>query len=509
MIRLGKVISFSSRPALLALAIILSACSDNKSTDQPSVPTPRGSAAATAITMASGGNGTPLVFGHAAFDLADVGYIQSEYFMEGTADAYSSVDPLSNDGLWSVTPSSPEFYKTRLVVNRPMDPNKFNGTVVVEWFNVSGGVDASPDWQHMHVELIRKGYAWVGVSAQSAGLAQLTCDSVGAGCRAAGDPIRYESLIHPGDSHSYDIFSQAGQAIRDQATELLGGLVPWRVIAAGESQSAGRLTTYINAAHPVSDVYDAFVVHSRGSSGSPLAQSPLDAIGTPSPTYIRSDLRDPVMVFANENDGGSIAARQDDGPLFRLWEVAGTAHFDQYGLVQASDDTGSSETVSEWFYTMSNPTADPSAGFSCAAPINTGPATFVMRALIDSLNTWLVDGTPPVNAERFETVTISPLVYNVDANGNVLGGIRTPAVDAPVARINGLGQPSGGTGIFCFLFGITVPFTDTELTALYQTHDNFVSSWSAATQAALDAGFILGEDAADIQAAGERSSILK
>ena len=43
---------------------------------------------------------------------------------------------------------------------------KFNGTVVVEWLNVSGGVDAAPDWTFAHTELIREGYAWVGVSAQ-------------------------------------------------------------------------------------------------------------------------------------------------------------------------------------------------------------------------------------------------------------------------------------------------------------------------------------------------------
>ena len=104
-------------------------------------------------------------------------------------------------------------YTTRVVVRRPINPNKFNGTVVVEWLNVTGLADAGPDWTLTHNELIRDGFAWVGVSAQQVGVER------GQERRPvtpiAGDPVRYATLSHPGDSFSYDIFSQAGQAIRD------------------------------------------------------------------------------------------------------------------------------------------------------------------------------------------------------------------------------------------------------------------------------------------------------
>jgi hypothetical protein len=114
----------------------------------------------------TGGNGVPVVFAHTTFDLATVDYTQSEFFLEGTANAYASALPLRNDGKWSVAPSSQAAYKTRIVVDRPINRRHFNGTVVVEWLNVTGGADASPDWIHMHNELIREGYAWVGVSAR-------------------------------------------------------------------------------------------------------------------------------------------------------------------------------------------------------------------------------------------------------------------------------------------------------------------------------------------------------
>ena len=66
------------------------------------------------------------------------------------------------------------------------------------------------------------------------------------------DPERYESLEHPGDQWSYDIFSQAAQVLRQPGeVNILGELVPQHVIAFGESQSAARLVTYVDAIHPV------------------------------------------------------------------------------------------------------------------------------------------------------------------------------------------------------------------------------------------------------------------
>jgi hypothetical protein len=469
----------------------------------------RADAATATVTPATGGNGVPLVFGHAAFDLATVGYTQSEFFIQGSASAHTPVAPLTNDGKWNVAQFSPAAYKSRLVVNRPINAKKFNGSVVVEWFNVSGGADASPEWQHTHVELLRKGYVWVGVSAQAVGLNQLKCAAPGPGCPAAGDPVRYASLAHPGDSYSYDIYSQVGQAVWDQAQLVLGGLKPKRVIAAGESQSAGRLVTYINAAHPLVEVYDGFLIHSRGAGGAALSQAPLAAVPTPVPTFIRDDIDEPTIVFAAENDAGSFVARQDDNARYRLWEVAGTAHFDQYGLVQAQNDTGNFQTYVDWFDTMRNPTSNPSPNFSCAVPINTGPSTFIMRAAVRYLNRWIQIGAPPPQAPRLQTVTVTPLVYQVDEFGNVLGGIRTPAVDARVARLNGLGQPPGGLNQFCFLFGITVPLTEEQLEATYMDHVHFAVEWTVATFEAMADGFVLPEDGFAIWIAGVLSDVLK
>jgi hypothetical protein len=470
-----------------------------------------GAASPTVTGPVTGGNGVPVVFAHTTFDLAKVGYAQSEFFLAGTADAYTPTAPLTSDGKWSVVASSHAAYKTRIVVDRPVRPRHFNGTVVVEWLNVTGGADASPDWVQMHDELIREGDAWVGVSAQAVGVNALKlplCPPIPTG--PCGDPVRYASLTHPGDSYSYDIFSQAGQAIRDDAATVLGGLHPKRVLGVGESQSAGRLVTYIDAVHPLVNVYDGFLVHSRGFGGAALSQAPLPNTPVPAPSFIRSDLNVPVLQFETETDLlslGFIGARQPDTDRLATWEVAGTSHFDQYGLALGWTDKGRRHTVADWFNIMRNPPTQPSPGITCDVPINTGPQTFVLRAAIDALNRWVARGKQPPTSPRLQTTSTSPPQFVVDANGVALGGIRTPAVDAPVARLSGLGQ-TGGTQ-FCSIFGSTVPFSNDQLRALYKTHAGFALAWSRATFKALKAGFLEPADALDLTVAGVNSDILK
>jgi hypothetical protein len=323
------------------------------------------------------------------------------------------------------------------------------------------------------------------------------------------DPDRYGSLVHPGDSYSYDIYRQAGQAVRADADQLLGGLKPKHVIAAGESQSAFRMTTYIDAIEPISKgVYDGYLVYSRGDDGAALSQDPQPSITTPSPTLIRKDLTVPVMTFTTETDLialGYLPARQPDSKLFRDWEVAGTAHADSYTLVVGAQDSGKPSSDVDLFQTMLHP---PSGLYNdvikCNSPFNTGPMTYVLRASIDALNTWVVDGTPPPKAPRLQTTGNDAAPYALDANGNVKGGIRTPQVDAPVATLSGLGQT--GTS-FCGIFGTTTPFDATKLASLYPSHAAFVKAWNTATDRAVKAGFVVAADAKGIKAAAAQSTV--
>jgi hypothetical protein len=425
--------------------------------------------------------------------LAEHDYTQSEYFLAGRADAYE------RSGGDTLTVDSAD-YRTRILVHRPADTARFNGTVLVEWLNVSGGVDASPDWTFLHREIMRSGYAWVGVSAQSVGVhgGQSLMGTDSEMSLTQVDPERYGSLSHPGDVFSFDIYSQAGAVSRGAPGTALAELPIERVIAIGESQSAMRLTTYINAVDEVAPVYDGFFVHARGRSGSPLdASSPMRDPSAP-PEPFRDDLRVPVLCFEAETDLiglGYYPARQPDNDKFRLWEVAGTSHADVYTFVAGFVDSGAlpiAELAALWAPITSL------LGFELDQPVNAGPQHYVLQAALDHFDRWLRDGTPPPESPRLEVQPGNPATaFVVDEHGIARGGIRTPHVDVPVATLSGLGNSGAPVSM---LSGTTIPFSANKLASLYAGKDDYCAKFDAVTDAVVAAGFFLEADAPEIKA---------
>lgn len=435
-----------------------------------------------------------------SFPLADVGYQQAEYFVAGTAHSYTARGALGSDGRWQVNKADEAAYKTRIVVHRPIKAGDFNGTVVIEWLNVSGGLDAAPDWVMAHNELIRRGYAWVGISAQKVGI-----DGGGGIVNLSlktTNPARYGSLVHPGDSFSYDMYAQVARAVLKPGTvDPLDGLVIEHAIATGESQAAFRLMTYVNAFAPVDKLFDGYFIHSRGAGSAPLSQAPQALVDTPDVVTVRDDLDAPVMMVQTETDLfglASLADRQPDSDRFRLWEVAGTAHADTYtvaGAADLGDDPDFADVIE---------TDSPVPGIiTCDKPINSGPQHFVVSAALAALHDWIDEGVAPATATRLE-IDEAGTGYNYDDLGNVRGGIRTPYVDVPIARLSGDGQSGSG---YCFLFGTTELFDAATLTALYPSHAAYVNAVGSSVDSAVASGFLLPEDGEMIKAAAQRSDI--
>jgi hypothetical protein len=290
------------------------------------------------------------------------------------------------------------------------------------------------------------------------------------------------------------MFSQAGAAVWFESATLLGGLEPRHVLAVGESQSAMRLTTYVNAVALLVDVYDGYLIHSRGGSGSPLATEPRRTVAPPNPTFVREDLGVPVLVFSSETDlvGSGLAygrARQPDTAHLRSWEVAGTAHADVYLLGIGDLDDGAGAGDMAFFAAMSDPPSTVYGGaINCDLPINTGPQTYVLRAALDWLHRWVRIGEAPPPMPRLELDT-SGDAFVLDGAGTAQGGIRTPHVDVPVARLSGLGQ-SGES--FCRLFGTTLPLGPGVVR--YADRAEFVQQWNESVDDAVGAGVVLPVD---------------
>lgn len=497
--------------------VFIGACSDNK--DQPinqpdNLGIPGGGNPSTVAVPGAVIDGpiagSPILVS-TFFSLSSLGYEQAEFFVSGNANSYTNVNEMNPDGRWLVQANQQADYKTRIVVIRPSSDADFSGTVFVEWLNVSAGFDSGPDWGMTHTELIRRGHAWVGVSAQKVGVDALIDGSAAAILPGAVSDGRYDGLIHPGDLFSYDIYSQVGQSIRDpQGTAPLGNLTAKYLIAEGESQSADRMLTYVNAIAPMHALFDGYFVHSRLSGSAPLEGGFLDPIlPTPDTVQVRTDLATPVLMLQTETDLfilGSYPSNQDDSDHFRLWEVAGTAHADLYTFIDNRFDIGNNPAIAA----IAENAAPVPGLIECTIAVNAGPQHFVANAAVNALNDWIATGTPPPMAARLD-VAGSPPAFVLDDLGNVTGGIRTPYVDVPIALLSGEGQPQPAFDLdspdFCFLSGITVLFDAATLGSLYADNASYISAVNSSADDAVDKGFLLAEDAELIKTYAASSDI--
>lgn len=426
------------------------------------------------------GNG-PFIGAATTADLEAAGYVEEEFAASGTATSYTAGAPLGGDGEWELRPDATAPYRTRVLVRRPADAGDFSGTVVVEWLNVSGGIDANPDYVSLEAELTRRGHVWVGVSAQVIGVegGPVLVGAPGAGGVAGKglkgiDPDRYGSLEHPGDGYSFDIFTQVARAVR-AGGPVTDGAPAQYVLAAGESQSAIALTTYYNGVQPLTRAFDGFLVHSRASVALPLVgpseHADLASGFGSAPARLRSDLDAPVIELQSEGDVigplSSVTVRQPDTDVFRLWEVAGTAHADT---------------------NLVGPVAE---SLDCGVPINDGPMHVVAKAALHALDEWVRTGAAPPEAPRLET-SGDPPAFVRDSDGIVRGGVRTPPVDVPVVVLSGAPPPDAS--LICLLMGSTTPLPDERLRELYESRADYERRYEAAVDEAIAAGFVLEDD---------------
>ena len=421
-------------------------------TDTTSVPVPR-------LSVPPEG-----IHGHPMWDswhqLEPLGYQQREYFVSGEARA--------EDGT-----TAP--YTTRIVVFRPRSEERFNGTVLLDWVNVTAQFENAVDILEARQMLLREGFAFVHVSVQSAGLC---CTPL---TPKVWDPVRYESIDHPGDAYAADIFAQVARSMRAQAADSidpLGGLTARRVIASGQSQSASRLYDYVSSGQAArDDVFDGFLIHGGGEKTFevPLAIPVL---------HLLSDLEaDP--------------SPPSDDPRYRLWEVAATAHSDYFIGYQSvfgngprtadqppMDRAGYDEVIDA----AGNYGQDPQPlHATCTVAGATMPMHYATSTALHQLDQWVRTGQAPPVTPRFAfDATTGQLAK--DEHNNTRGGIRMPPVEVPVATY---------LTTACGLGGITVPFTDAQLQALYPTFADYQARMRRATDRAVGRGWLLPPDARD------------
>jgi hypothetical protein len=445
-------------------------------------------------TIVDSVSGTPMC--SVAQEVEWVGGIEEEYFFEGTATQFvlaSGANEYPTDGRWNVEPASEQPFRTRILVARPGKPSDFNGSVIVEWNNVSGGERFLNGPRAS--KLIEDGFAVVGVSAQFVGVEGSTDHPLAAlgqlPALKPDDPARYETLQHPGDDYSYDIFTQAGLLLgpnRPTDIDPLGGLDVRHLIATGGSQSGARLGTYINGIHLTQPTFDAYllVVYPNTPCALTQASAPAELPQTFGPNifhvlewftyFLRDDLGVPIIVVNSESEASECDPNlQPDTEMMRWWEIPGTGHTSAYASADELEATS------------------PLIG---GTAVSFAPA---IRGASCALRSWLDGGGAPLHQPRLLKEGEPPR-FPRDEHGNATGGIRWPDLEAPLGIHAAERLGDDGTSL---LRGSSTPFSPEKINAMYPDRSTWFAKYTAATEQLVETGVIAPDDAAMMLARAE------
>ena len=335
-------------------------------------------------------------------------------------------------------------YATRVVVRSPRQVSKFSGLVLAESMHVSGAAHA---FEFTAAYVMDSGHAAVEILTTS------------------GEPFkafnaaRYERLKIE-DGQQNEIIAQVGALIRSKQSPL--GSAARKLVMSGSSMSSGTLINYLPAhlvyrTPEMQRIFDGFMPTSTGATimevDVPLIQLPtLHEVETNVPRRQESD---------------------EPRTQYRLFEVAGIGHVDARDTVRL----------------IPNP---------CAKPLSTVPVQAYFAVGLHHLLRWVDEGVPAPRAPR---VLLDRDTSNdgsnmvLDANGNPVGGIRTPYVDVPVAKyapVNTAAEPlianpsayvktNGlqGARTMCRLSAYQEPYSAARLSELYGSKREYVRKFEA------------------------------
>ena len=477
-----------------ALGVVLLAAPPSQADEGQGVPMP-------GITPIAAGP----VFTGALQNLKATGYTEREFVVTVTDPHVYSYTGSTTEVQVSPAPPSPEgAYRSRIIVRAPADPADFNGRVLVEMMNTTTTVDLDVAWEQAHAYLMRSGWAYVGITVQQTGINALE--------RFRRDNERYRSLDlnlqvpaaradqvtgARDPSLAWDLTSQVGALLeRGGAASPLDGYAVKNLILTGQSQMAGYATTYVNAIHPLHQVFDGFLVAYRGVRATNLQYAKPVKGTTPDTSKSLEQRRlagggTPVLNLQTESDplfarsGTDAAVWREDADTaddrFRLWEVAGSSHNDLWGARQAL-------TILERDYVLP---FKPACDWKAPTGINGFPTRYAWNSALEALGRWIEEGVAPASVDRIQRAKGD---VARDARGNAKGGLRLSPMDVPVATRG----PESAGGLFCPLTGFQTPFPRPTLTKLYPTTADYVAAVTRASEADVAAGILLAEDAAEL-----------
>jgi hypothetical protein len=374
-------------------------------------------------------------------------------------------------------------YCTRVLVRHPYDPSAATGAVVVEPLHSSRDIAAT--WPRIGRMLVREGWAWVGVTNQMEALA----------FTAANDPGRYADLDIPMPGLGFEIVAEIAGWLRSGS---VASLPIDHLFMVGSGQTGGFVRTFLGEGFhrrtnrtdgaPSLDGY--LIMASSGGrkdGGYPVLNNRDAPPGPDDPRRTIGQVGVPVIELLSEGEAEtSRTSRRPDSDRaadpYRLYEVAGSCHA---SAGEAGTPAGLPETVEM-------------------------PSDFPMYALaggaLMNLWRWVVDDEAPPRAERIEILASrrdgrcgeapEALPAARDADGNALGGVRTPNVDVPAASYYPHSTVLDATvGLVTGdLLGSMQPFDTDVLRDLYGSSASYLAEYADAVDTMVNQRWILPTD---------------
>ena len=442
---------------------------------------------------------TPFIAWHE--DPGDFGYVEEEFLVSGDANIYEYVDDEGQDSAVRVRDEAVP-YTSRLLIRRPADAGRFNGTLYLEVLNPSAGWDGDPIWQNSHDYVMRAGAVYAGLTSKPVAVDFLR-DKWGRDPYPKRDSSRYATLEMPYFGQVWDMLSEVAALLKSPgaAGNPLAGFPVRRTILTGYSQSVAYQVTYANSFHARerlpngTPLIDGYFLSAGGSAKNVHRPTPETEGLPPGDRRNLIDVDVPVVRFQTETEvprSHRLRQHPPDYPLVRIYEMAGGAHVDQ-------------ATVDEGGRALARDLGLPDFAASCDNPVNPVPIGYAQSAMLEIVDQWVRGSAEPPPSRVIDLVDGQNGSREIarDAAGNALGGVRLPSLEAPLGRY----LPNNTGAGFCFLIGSFVPFEQNELARRYPEHRTYLQRVAYAADRAVADRFLLEADAERILAEAVGSDV--
>jgi hypothetical protein len=449
-------------------------------------------------------------------NLKTFGYVEEEYFVTGQAAAYEH----SADGPQARTEKLP--YTTRIVIRRPADPSDFSGVVHFEPAHPTHGWNGH--WLVLNHYPMSRGdiYVFANVGDASKGWSGSPQYDPPASPTGANvilkwfNPDRYAALSWPEEEGiRYQMMADIGRKLRSEdADNPLKDLDVRGMLVGGWSYTGSIQRTFINEGFhdqmrlpdggPIFDGYLIGVSSELNEPGYLPLYNDEPFVPVDSPRRRPRAIDAHVIEFLTESEvelaDRSVPASAEVIEGRRVYELAGVIHTDNlYGPTLARKEPpimAQLRNKGYRFATVSTVSTD-----NCDLPASDIPEDAFVRAAVDNLRHWVVDGTaPPDNAP----LELNGTQLARDEVGNAVGGIRAAEFEAPLARYGryqGTEKPGcRADNLYPSVFLVRDDLTDQELVERYGSPENYLARYDSHVDRLVEERRLLIEDALVLKA---------